>query len=272
MLDVLNEGRPTALVTGAFEGIGSHIAATLATCGYRVFGTSRSHRPSNGDVTPVQLDMRDPATISACVQTVEDASGGIDLLVNNAALTIVSPAEELPVEMAQEMMEVNFFGPARLVNALLPGMRDRGAGHLVFISSLAGQMGVPGQGYYCSTKHALEGYADGLRAELAAFGIKVTLLEPGSHRTEIIKKSPMPDWPTLPAYDGTREKLREAALAENSSGGHPQEVADVVLKAIRARRPSLRYRINRDSKQAMFLKSILPETVFYAAVNKRFGL
>ncbi len=264
--------KPTVLVTGAFEGIGIRIARTLAKNGYRVFGTSRSARSTAFDVEPVQLDMRDTSSIEACVRHVQETAGGIDLLVNNAGLTIVAPSEELPIQRAQEMMEINFFGVARLVNALLPDMRLRGSGHLIFISSLAGRMGIPGQGFYSSTKHALEGYADGLRAELASFGIKVTLLEPGSHRTEIIEKSPEPDWPTLQAYDGTREHLRAAALRENKRGGDPQEVADVVLRAARARKPRLRYRINQDSKQAMFFKSILPETTFYSILNKRFGL
>lgn len=262
----------TVLVTGAFEGIGARIARTLSKNGYRVFGTSRSVRDRAFDIEPVQLDMRDSSSIEACVRHVQESAGGIDLLVNNAGLTMVAPAEELPLSKVQEMMEINFFGAARLVNALLPGMRAQGAGHLIFISSLAGQMGIPGQGFYCSTKHALEGYADGLRAELAGFGIKVTLLEPGSHRTEIIEKSPEPDWPTLSAYDGMREHLRASALLENQRGGDPQEVADVVLQVARARKPKLRYRINRDSKQAMFFKSILPETTFYSILNRRFGM
>jgi NAD(P)-dependent dehydrogenase (short-subunit alcohol dehydrogenase family) len=268
----MTDSKPTALVTGAFEGIGRRIAQTLAKNGYRVFGTSRSARDAAYDVEPVQLDLRDPASIQGCVDHVHDVAGHVDLLVSNAGLTIVSPAEELPIDKAQEMMEVNFFGVARLAHALIPGMRAQGSGHLILISSLAGQMGVPGQGFYCSTKHALEGYADGLRAELAGFGIKVTLLEPGSHRTDIIEKSIRPEWPTLDVYDGTREHLRDAAIRENQSGGDPQEVADVVLKAARARSPRLRYRINRDSKQAMFFKSVLPEATFYSFVNKRFGL
>ena len=96
-------------------------------------------------------------------------------------------------------MHVNFFGVIRLVNAVVPLMRDQGGGRLIFVSSLAGKMGAPGQGHYCSTKHALEGYVDALYSELAPFGITATLLEPGSIRTAMIEKSPHPDWPTLSA-------------------------------------------------------------------------
>jgi len=262
---------PTALVTGASQGIGTHIAQTLLQNGYRVFGTSRSGQAQSNGIEMLQLDLRDPQSILECVERVEEQAGSLDLLVSNAGMTIVAPAEELPLEKAQEMMDTNFFGVARLVNALLPGMRDKRAGRLIFISSLAGRMGIPGQGYYCSTKHALEGYVDGLRAELAGFGIDTTLLEPGSHRTDIIVKSPKPDWPTFDAYDDMRDKLRSGAEEANREGADPQQVANVVLRAAKANTPKIRYRINGEGKQAMFFKSILPEAMFYRILGKRFG-
>ena len=263
----------TVLVTGAFEGTGRAISKTLVDAGYRVFGTSRTLRGSDGPVTPVQLDLRDPASITDCVKQVEAEAGSIDLLVNNAAITIVAPGEELPLARAEEMMQINFFGVIRLVNAILPGMRDQGSGHLIFVSSLAGKMGAPGQGHYCSTKHALEGYVDGLYSELRGFGIKTTLLQPGSIKTEMIEKSPQPDWPLLQAYDGIREGLRNTIEEKTRKDGcDPQEIADYVLKAARARTPRLRYRTGSEGRQAMFFKSIFPEPVFYSVLAKRFGL
>lgn len=262
----------TALVTGAFEGTGRAIAKTLNAAGYRVFGTSRTLRNADGAITPVQLDLSDPGSIKACVAEVEAETGGIDLMVNNAAITIVAPGEELPLERAEEMMQINFFGVVRLVNAVLPGMRHQGGGHLIFVSSLAGKMGIPGQGHYCSTKHALEGYVDGLYAEVKGFGIKTTLLQPGSIKTEMIEKSPLPDWPTLAAYDGVREHLRRTIEANTRKGCDPQEIADFVLKAARAGSPRLRYLTGSEGRQAMFMKSILPERTFYPFLAKRFGL
>ena len=264
---------PTALVTGAFEGTGRAITKTLVDAGYLVFGTSRTLRDADGPVTPIQLDLRDPASITACVKDVENKAGAIDLLVNNAAITIVAPGEELPLERAEEMMQINFFGVVRLVNAILPGMRDQGGGHLIFVSSLAGKMGAPGQGHYCSTKHALEGYVDGLYSELRGFGIKTTLLQPGSIKTEMIEKSPQPDWPLIQAYDGIRESLRATIEKKTRMEGcDPQEIAATVLKAARARTPRLRYRTGSEGRQAMFFKSVLPEPVFYSVLAKRFGL
>jgi NAD(P)-dependent dehydrogenase (short-subunit alcohol dehydrogenase family) len=268
----MSNPQKTALVTGAFEGTGSFIAKTLLKAGYRVYGTSRSAQAADGGVQPLQLDLRDPTSITACVAHVQEDAGGIDLMVSNAAITIVAPGEELPLDRAEEMMQINFFGVVRLVNALLPGMRDQGGGHLIFVSSLAGKMGIPGQGHYCSTKHALEGYVDGLAPEVKGFGIKATLLQPGSIKTEMIEKSPQPDWPTLTAYDGVRDHLRITIEANTRKGCDPQEIADFVLKAARARSPRLRYRTGSEGRQAMFMKSILPEQVFYPFLANRFGL
>ena len=262
----------TALVTGAFEGTGRAISATLVEAGYQVYGTSRTPRETDGQISPLQLDLRDPASITDCVEQIEVTAGTIDLMVNNAAITIVAPGEELPLERAEEMMQINFFGVVRLVNAILPGMRERGAGHLIFVSSLAGKMGAPGQGHYCSTKHALEGYVDGLYSELKSFGIKTTLLQPGSIRTEMIAKSPQPDWPLISAYDGIREGLRSTIEAKTKEGCDPQEIADAVLKAAQSKTPRLRYRTGSEGRQAMLFKSVLPEPMFYSALAKRFGL
>lgn len=262
----------TALVTGAFEGTGKAIAKSLAQAGFRVFGTSRTTRNSDNEVQALTLDLRDPAAITACAKQIKDEAGGVDLLVNNAAITVVAPAEEMPMAHVTDMMETNFIGPARLVNALLPTMRERGGGHLIFVSSLAGKMGAPGQGHYCSTKHALEGYADSLYAELKGFGIKVTLLQPGSINTGMIEKSPLPDWPTLGVYDGMREHLRRTIEAKTRQGCDPQEIADYVLRAAKAPKPKLRYRTGAEGRFAMTMKTLLPEKMFYASLAKRFGL
>ncbi len=266
------EAKRTALVTGAFEGTGKSIAATLSRAEYRVFGTSRSVRNSEANVEAVQLDLNDAASIEACVAHVEGLAGPIDLLVNNAAVTIVAPAEELPLPMAEDMMQTNFFGVARLVNAILPGMRAAGRGKIVFVSSIAGEMGIPGQGYYCSTKHALEGYVDGLYTELAQFNICVSLLQPGSIRTGMIEKSPEPDWRTIEAYDGLREHLRATIETNTQQGCDPQEIADAVLQVARSKKPKLRYAVGAEARQVARLMRILPRQFILGVAAKRFGI
>ncbi|MEL6983346.1 MAG: SDR family NAD(P)-dependent oxidoreductase, partial [Actinomycetota bacterium] len=218
-----------ALVTGASAGIGAATAAGLADAGYLVYGTSRSARRDSQGVRMRVLEATSDESIATCVEGVLIEAGRIDLVVNNAAQVVVSPAEELPISTASELMDLNFFGMARVVNAVLPTMRDQGSGHLVFISSLAGLMGLPGQGYYCATKHALEGYVDSLYLELAQFGIRVTSLEPGSFRTDILTTSPQPTWPTLAPYDGYRESLREIITEATANGEDPRKLAELVV-------------------------------------------
>ena len=260
-----------ALVTGASKGIGRAIADTLARRGLVVHGTSRSAQPDREGVRMHVMEAAEDASVRGFVRSVLEETGRIDVVVNNAAATIVSPGEELPLEVASELMDVNFFGVARVVNAVLPQLRYQGSGHLVFVSSLGGLMGIPGQGYYCGTKHALEGYVDGLHMELAQFGIAATLVEPGSFRTDILTASAQPTWPTLPAYDGYRERLREVITEATAAGGDPQRVADVVASIVDKRRPKLRYRVDGDGKRAVMFKTLLPQRTFYRVLAKRFG-
>ena len=261
-----------ALVTGASTGIGKHIAETLIQRGYIVYGTSRSQRPDNNGVRMRMLEVTDAQSVKSCIDDILAETGRIDLLVNNAAITIVSPEEELPLEKAEEMMQINFFGTARVTNAVLPQMRQRNAGQIIFISSLAGLMGVPGQGYYSSTKHAMEAYADSLFLELAQFHIRVSLVEPGSFRTDILEKSEMVSWKTIPDYDGMRERLPAVIKEQTKAGNDPQMVANVVAKIAATKNPRLRYRVTPTDRQAVLFKTLLPEKMFYRMVGQRFGL
>ena len=268
----LRAGRgPVVLVTGASQGLGRTMADRLGAAGFRVFGTSRIPRPDRRGVAMRELEVTDDDSVRACVQAIEREAGAIDVLVSNAARTVVAPAEETPLEVAASMMDVNFFGTARVVQAVLPGMRRRRRGQLVLVSSLAGKMGLPGQAFYCSSKHALEAYADALHAELAPFGVRTSVLEPGSYRTQIIHNAPSATWDPIADYDGQRERYVEVIHEATDRGADPERLARLVERVIRSRRPKLRYRVEPDGRMAMFWKSVLPESVFYRIVAKRFG-
>jgi NAD(P)-dependent dehydrogenase (short-subunit alcohol dehydrogenase family) len=132
-------------------------------------------------------------------------------------------------------------------------------------------MGIPGQGQYCASKHALEGWADALSLEMRQFGIDVALVEPGSYATDIINVSPEPDWPTRDVYDGYREQLRSSIIDMTADGGDPARVAAVVSKVARARRPKMRYRTEMDGRMANFFRRFMPQRAFYNVLAKRFG-
>ncbi len=259
---------PITIVTGASRGIGAKIAERLTADGHHVIGTSRSGR---GGTHMRPLDLTDGESVDQLVSSVVADYGRIDAVVNNAAQTIVAPAEELPIAEAQHLLDVNYLGAIRLAKAVLPYMRAERRGRLVFISSLGGLMGIPGQGQYCASKHALEGWVDALHLEMRQFGIDVSLVEPGSYRTEIITTSPRPDWATLDAYDGYREHLLDSIETMTEAGGDPTRVADTVAKALSARKPRIRYRTEMDGRMANLFRRTMPQRAFYGVLAKRFG-
>src|SRR5262245_34289403 len=173
----------TALVTGASRGIGQLLAERLAQRGYRVFGTSRVAQVSTGAVTMLALDVDDDNSVSACVEQVLRSAGRIDVLVNNAGRLDEGPLEEYSVANLQAVFDTNFFGVARMVNAVLPSMRGARRGRIVNVGSLSGLMPLPFMGAYCASKHALESYSESLRHELRPLGIHVSIVEPGYYRT-----------------------------------------------------------------------------------------
>ena len=268
--------QPVALITGASSGFGQRIAETLAQRGYTVYGTSRRDLPdsqvNNHSVRMRVLDVTSDASVASCLDDILAEAGRIDLLVNNAGITNSGTAEETPLPEAEALFQTNFFGAARVTNGVLPGMRDRRSGRLVFISSLAGLLGTPGQAYYAASKHALEGYAETLAAEVAGFGLHVSLVEPGFFRTAIHTKAAANEKNLIADYDGVREPLHRYFTQHVQRGGDPQQVADLVAKIAGADKPHLRYRVGRDAVWTPRLQALLPEAMFFRGMRRQFGI
>ncbi len=231
----------TILITGASRGIGLATATLLALRGYTVYGTSRQPQAEtlNG-FTLLKLDVRDAESVKACIETVINHSGRLDVLVNNAGYTLSGAVEEATLEDTYRLFETNFFGVMRLTNTVLPHMRRESSGHIINIGSLAGLIGVPYLGLYAASKHALEGYSASLRYELHGSGIHVSLVEPGDIQTEIVSEPPSNP---LVAYDGIRERVAAIHAANLRNGPPPEKVARVILRAIQQRKPKLRYTV-----------------------------
>jgi NAD(P)-dependent dehydrogenase (short-subunit alcohol dehydrogenase family) len=260
-----------ALVTGASSGFGLLTARLLAENGFTVFGTSRQKMPDVASVAMRQLDVTIPESIDGCVQEILAACGRIDLLVNNAGQTHASPIEETPLADARQVFETNFWGVVRLTNAVLPTMRARRSGRIINVSSLAGLIGAPGQGFYAASKHALEGYTETLRVEVASFNVTVSLVEPGFFRTNL-HRTMLQAAADIPDYDHTRVAVQRAISAAIDSGGEPRRVAELILAIAQARRPRLRYRVGADARWVPRLRQLLPESWFFAGLRRRFGL
>ena len=167
------------LVTGASCGFGQMIAEQLAACGHRVFGTSRRPLPDMGQVRMLVLDITDEALVERAVTQVIAEAGRIDVLINNAGVGLCGAVEDTTLAEAQWQMDTNFFGPVRMIRAVLPHMRSRNYGKIINIGSTAGEWPYPGGNTYGATKAFVRQFSLNLRADLAGTALRVTDVEPG---------------------------------------------------------------------------------------------
>ncbi|GAB3220081.1 oxidoreductase [Glycomyces halotolerans] len=259
------------LVTGASSGIGKATAQEFARLGYRVFGTSRSERPDADGVTMLRLDVRSTASVTDCVQTILASTGRIDVLVNNAGAMHEGIAEETAIAEAEDLFATNLFGAARVVNAVLPTMRERRRGRIVNIGSLAAWVGEPGEGFYAASKAALARYTEALRHEVRSLGIWVSLIEPGAFRTDVLNAASTTER-TMPDYDAVREAARRTLHRSMSKGGDPRTVAELIVRTSRARRPRARYGAGADGRWVPYLTTLLPQRLVEYLLRRSYGL
>ena len=258
-----------ALVTGASSGIGLVTARALANAGYRVFGTSRRPVASTQGVSMLVCDVTDEASVRALIEEVVRQAGRIDLVVNNAGIGLLGGAEESSTGQIQRLFDVNVFGVARVVNAVLPIMRKQKGGRIINMSSALGLIPSPFNAFYASTKHAIEGYTESLDHEVRAFGIRAILVEPGLTRTSFEENLSRADQPLL-AYEVERARSESLMRKWVEAGDPPEVVASTVVKAATATRPKLRYSAGKQSRQVRSLRRFLPESLF-DSIMRRFN-
>jgi NAD(P)-dependent dehydrogenase (short-subunit alcohol dehydrogenase family) len=254
----------TILITGGTSGIGREAALLLASQGHRVYAASRKP-PVNlmPGVTYIALDVRSTDSIRDCVQSVLAQAGQIDVLINNAGYAgPAGSSEEVSLDDARALFETNFFGVVQVVNAVLPGMRQRHSGLILNVSSTAGRTALPPFfGFYAASKHALEGYSEALSSELRPLGIRVAVIEPGYFLTNI-HNTFMP--PAKPLADFASE--REHAMAVDAfsirHGRDPRRVAQLINRLINGTPWRLRYPLGLDVHYMLTLRALLPEKVF----------
>jgi NADP-dependent 3-hydroxy acid dehydrogenase YdfG len=250
------------LITGASSGIGKCTADYLAAKGYRVYGTSRRSESCPGikNGFMINMDVRDTASVKEAVAHIVKKEGHIDVLVNNAGFGIGGAIEDTPVEMVKALFDTNFFGVYRVLQEILPVMKQQSNGLIINISSIGGVIGLPFQGIYSASKFAVEGLSEALWKELSSTAIKVVLIEPGDFKTEfgsnrqIIK--------TQHNADDFQRSLNVIAHDEQN-GQPPLKIARLIEKIINIPNPRLRYAVGAaDQKLSLFLKKILPDRWF----------
>ncbi|MFD2329013.1 SDR family oxidoreductase [Cohnella sp. GCM10020058] len=272
----------TALVTGASSGFGLLIAIELAKRGYRVVAAMRDPvkqaalmqqaelAGSAGRIEVVRLDVTDEAAIETAVAGMLRSYGRIDALVNNAGMAVGGFVEEVPMAAWRAQMETNFLGLVAMTRAVLPAMRAQGHGTIIQMGSVSGLWGIPGFGAYAASKFAVEGFSESLRHEVAPFGIRVALVEPGAYRTAIWAKGfaemhARPDSPYAGALDAVLRIARRTA----ETAPDPREVAELVGRLADKRRISrLRYPIGRGARLLPLAGRLLPWQAIEAVTRR----
>ncbi len=268
-------GTRAVLSTGAGKGIGHATARYLASRGFCVYAGVRSpddaRRVREGfdnRITPIQLDVTDPASIHAAVASVATGHPFQFLgLVNNSAISTPCPLELLPSGALRELFEVNVFGAMALTRALLPELRRAEVARIVNVSSINGRLAQPFIGGYSATKFALEAISDALRRELRPWGIRVTVVQPGAVATPIFdtarqrgrslaERIPEED---RRLYPGVMQALLDRPGKPPRHAIPPTDVARVIARALRRRRPRTRYLVGRDARLGALLAAILPD-------------
>ncbi|GAP52930.1 SDR family oxidoreductase [Streptomyces azureus] len=231
-------------ITGSSRGFGRQFVEAALERGDRVAATARTTDSladlvaAHGEaILPLTLDVTDKAAVTEAVKRAHDHFGRLDVVVNNAGYGLFGTVEELTEQQVREQMETNFFGALWVTQAVLPLLRAQGGGHIVQISSVGGVTAFPNLGVYNASKWALEAMSEALAQEVAGFGIKVTLVEPGGFATDWAGSSAT-FAERLPAYDDLRAAL--AANWSNIEGGDPTATGAALLKIVDADNPPLR--------------------------------
>jgi NAD(P)-dependent dehydrogenase (short-subunit alcohol dehydrogenase family) len=284
---------PVSVVTGANSGIGRATAIRLALAGHRVFGTVRSTGRADklramadaagATVELVELDIADDESVADGFAEIVARAGRVDHLVNNAGVGGNAVAEECPPQLYLDVMNVDLCGAIRCLQAVLPQMRERRSGTVVNVTSIAGRIAAIAQSPYVAAKWALEGVSEGLAQELAPFGIRVAIIEPGVTKSAIFAKNV--DAPnSTGAYDAPYRRMFQFYAAGRAQASDPSEVADVILHAIETDDPRLRYTVSwggrelvegrrRMSDEAwVALGAVEDDAAYAAAFREAFGL
>jgi short-subunit dehydrogenase len=274
------------LITGCSSGIGRATAIALYASGLMVYASAR--RPTDLDdlsargLRTLALDVTDEQSMVAAVDTIESEAGAVGVLINNAGYGLYGSVEQLPMAEVRRQFETNFFGLVRLTQLVLPGMRRAGRGRIINISSMGGRTTLPGGAFYHATKHAVESLSDALRMEVRQFGIDVVLIEPGPVRTPwydvaAASVSGAPAGDDQDPYAAYKSAVAASFTNATSGplvrfGSTAEDVANVITKAVTARRPRTRYLINGVARGMVAIKRWLPDRVHDAVLSRQYGL
>ena len=282
----------TVLITGANSGIGRATAVRLAAAGDRVYAGMRDTAKAakllalvaehQKQVEPIELDVTDAASVGAAAERVRSEAGRIDVLVNNAGIGWNATTEDIDIDDARVVFETNYWGVIRCVQAVLPGMREQGSGHIVNISSVAGRIAALAQTVYSSSKWALECLSENLAQEVGAFGVRVSVIEPGVTRTAILPKNVGHPEPTV--YESSYRRMLQFYAKGIEADIQADQVAETILEALSDANPRFRYtcawggrelaegRAQMSDDEWVALGAVSDDDAYYREFKRLFGL
>ncbi|WP_219209703.1 oxidoreductase [Variovorax boronicumulans] len=242
-------------ITGVSSGFGRAFAEAALGAGHRVVGTVRNDAARTpfealgpGRAFARILDVTDAAAVGTVVAEVERDIGAIDVLINNAGYGHEGLIEESTLDQLRDQFEVNVFGAVAMIQAVLPGMRQRRAGHILNVTSMGGIITMPGLGIYHGSKFALEGISEALGKEVKDFGIHVTAVEPGGFRTDWAGRSMVRVERSIPDYDAVFEPVRATRQARSGKqAGDPAKAAQAILQLVAAEHPPAHLLLGTDA-------------------------
>lgn len=246
-------------ITGASRGMGVDIARAALAAGHQVVATGRRPQAveqavgAHPNLLAIRLDVTMPVEAEAAVAAAVDRFGRIDVLINNAATFQAGYFEEISPEQFRAQMETNLFGPLNVTRAVLPTMRKQRSGHVVSISSVAGLIGQEFVAAYAASKFGLEGWMESLRFDVAPYGIRTTIVEPGFFRTDLLEDTST-TWPGLSLADYAERTAKTQAAWKSMNGkqaGDPAKLAKALLTVIDEPEPPLRWVAGADAVAAV---------------------
>jgi short-subunit dehydrogenase len=260
---------PQVFVTGASSGLGQACALAFAQAGCQVVGVSRSCQasvtdfPGGGSLTMMPMDVTDDASVQAVTAQLDQ----VDIAVLAAGMGVSGPAEELPMALAYQQMETNYFGVLRVGQALLPKMRRQGRGLFLVIGSIAGRVPIPMQSHYSASKYALEAYVEAVRMEMHQFGVHACIIEPGDTHTGFTDAR-QKFCPADSPYAAVCEKSVASMEHDERNGRPPESVAAVALKLAGRKSPPVRVAVGWQYKVLMVLLRFLPHRLEDVVLTK----
>jgi short-subunit dehydrogenase len=253
------------LITGASSGMGRETAIFLARNGYKVYaGARRLEKMEDLKEDSIRAIALDVTVESSCKEAVEKIlleQGRIDVLINNAGYGVYGAVEDVPLPEAQRQLDVNLFGAARMIQLVLPSMRNQKSGFIVNVTSIGGKFATPFGGWYHASKFGLEGLSDSLRNEVRQFGVKIVVVEPGGVQTEFASLAfdSIVATSGKGAYRAMVERMVSRVSSTNEHSSPALVIAELIHKILRTKNPKTRYAAGFLAKSALFLRKTLSD-------------